>query len=313
MEPNDAATTLLQTIKVNTDAEALDELAKGLSAVAARMEAKDAPGIAGEAAATLLQLMKGNQEPSDVKWLADGLSAVAMYMAADDAAAVNGTAATILVEALKGAKEPKARGALAWGLSRVAASLRPKDAAQAVAILIRLIKDAKDSYKDARDPYVVYLLVEALSAVLARLETKEGAAVASDTAAVLLEAYATSVIKDALLLRALELILTGVAPLEPLIRGRRAAAAAALPAGMDHPLTALAFLPAAVPAPCRLSGQQLVGLLKMPTCVGDAQRVVLDQLGNRYHRKFADVWEFVRYAQEQHLDLDFTTPPQRPN
>jgi hypothetical protein len=24
------------------------------------------------------------------------------------------------------------------------------------------------------------------------------------------------------------------------------------------------------------------------------------------------VWEFVRYAKEQHLDLDFTTPPKRP-
>jgi hypothetical protein len=26
----------------------------------------------------------------------------------------------------------------------------------------------------------------------------------------------------------------------------------------------------------------------------------------------ADVWEFVRYAKEQHLDLDFTTAPKRP-
>ncbi len=52
--------------------------------------------------------------------------------------------------------------------------------------------------------------------------------------------------------------------------------------------------------------------LKLPTCIGPARRVVLDQLGNRYRRRFADAWQFVRFAQEQHLDLDFTSPPQRP-
>jgi hypothetical protein len=50
----------------------------------------------------------------------------------------------------------------------------------------------------------------------------------------------------------------------------------------------------------------------MPPFVGVARRAILDQLGNRYHRNFAEVWEFVRYAKEPHLDLDFTTPPQRP-
>jgi hypothetical protein len=50
----------------------------------------------------------------------------------------------------------------------------------------------------------------------------------------------------------------------------------------------------------------------MPNCVGAAQRLVLDHLGNRYRQHFADVWEFVHFAQEQRLGLDFTTPPQRP-
>ena len=34
-------------------------------------------------------------------------------------------------------------------------------------------------------------------------------------------------------------------------------------------------------------------------------------LGNRYGRVFTNHWEFVRYAQEQHLDLDLTSPPKR--
>ncbi len=70
---------------------------------------------------------------------------------------------------------------------------------------------------------------------------------------------------------------------------------------------------AAEPFPCRLTTQELVDLLKMPTCFGRARRVVLDHLGNRYGRRFVNHWAFVRYAQEQGLDLDFTTPPKRPD
>jgi hypothetical protein len=66
------------------------------------------------------------------------------------------------------------------------------------------------------------------------------------------------------------------------------------------------------PPPCRLSPQQLVDLLKHPFCVDQARRVVLEQLENRYGRKFADHWEFVRFACAQNLGLDFTTPPRRP-
>jgi hypothetical protein len=38
----------------------------------------------------------------------------------------------------------------------------------------------------------------------------------------------------------------------------------------------------------------------------------LDQFGNRCRRRFDTHWDFVRYALEQQLDLDFTTPPKRP-
>ena len=64
---------------------------------------------------------------------------------------------------------------------------------------------------------------------------------------------------------------------------------------------------------CRLQTQELVELLKMPTCFGNARRLVLDHLGNRYRRRFVNHWAFVRFAEEQKLGLDFTTPPKRPN
>ncbi len=41
--------------------------------------------------------------------------------------------------------------------------------------------------------------------------------------------------------------------------------------------------------------------------------MVLNHLGNRYHRKFANHWQFVRYAKAHNLGLDFTTPPKRPD
>lgn len=64
---------------------------------------------------------------------------------------------------------------------------------------------------------------------------------------------------------------------------------------------------------CRLTTQQLVDVLKMPTCLGRARRAVLDHLGNRYGQTFANHWQFVRYAREHKLGLDFTTPPVRPD
>ena len=77
------------------------------------------------------------------------------------------------------------------------------------------------------------------------------------------------------------------------------------------PTTALPH-PAVQPSREALPTQVLVELLKHPLCVGTARRAVLDHLGLQHRRTFADQWEFVRYAKEQHLKLDFTTPAQQP-
>jgi tRNA A-37 threonylcarbamoyl transferase component Bud32 len=67
------------------------------------------------------------------------------------------------------------------------------------------------------------------------------------------------------------------------------------------------------PVSCRLTTQELVELLKMPTCSGKARRVVLEHLGNIHRRRFTNHWEFVRFARKKGLQLDLTTPPRRPN
>jgi hypothetical protein len=40
--------------------------------------------------------------------------------------------------------------------------------------------------------------------------------------------------------------------------------------------------------------------------------LVLDTLGRRHNGRFADQWDFVRYATGLKLGLDLTSPPQRP-
>ena len=92
---------------------------------------------------------------------------------------------------------------------------------------------------------------------------------------------------------------------------KRNPAVAGLAASLAIALEATARI-STEPYPCRLTTQELVDLLKMPTCIGAARRVVLDHLGNRYGRRFVNHWAFVRYATEQKLNLDFTTPPRRP-
>jgi hypothetical protein len=99
------------------------------------------------------------------------------------------------------------------------------------------------------------------------------------------------------------------------IRRQACDVAAAVAWGMDRsnlPGQLLALRGALEPAYCRLPAQRLVDLLKHPQFVGQARRVVLEQLEHRYRGKFVDQWDFVRFAQEKKLGLDFTTPPRRP-
>jgi hypothetical protein len=96
---------------------------------------------------------------------------------------------------------------------------------------------------------------------------------------------------------------------------RAALAARAVAEGLAPPtrLSGLAtLLRASQPLPSRFSTQELVELLKMPTCFGPARDVILRQLGQKCNRHFAHVWEFVDWAHEHRPDLDLTTPPKRP-
>lgn len=99
-------------------------------------------------------------------------------------------------------------------------------------------------------------------------------------------------------------------------RARRAGAVASsfgIAANGQSVLATLpALIPVTIPFPSRLSAQHLVDLLKHPLCVGSPRRAVLDALEGRYGRKFADLWEFVAFAEKDHPELNLLTPPKRP-
>ncbi len=282
-----AAAILIQAMK-DTPSASLTQLTQGLSAVAARLEPKEAAQIAAE----LRQAMKDSKNQFALPQLAQGLSAVAARLEPKETAA-------ILTQAMKDPQNAVALGQLAQDLAAVAGRLAPKEAAEAAAILTRAIRDPKNAT-------ALPGLAQGLSAVTARMEPSE----AAQAAAILLSALtrATSPGDQQQLAQWFSMVLTGFSPA---VQQQRSMAATAVAIGQPLPL--LAFLQSATQSlPCRLSTQRLVELLKMPTCIGEGRRVVLDHLGNRYQRRFADQWKFVRYATEERLGLDFTSPPQRP-
>jgi serine/threonine protein kinase len=278
---------------------ALDLLEKGLFAGVNRLEARDA----AQAAATLIPAMKGTKNQLVLGKLTGGVKAVAPRLEAKDAA----QAATALIQTIKDTKDPNAVEDLARCLSAVAPRLEAKDAAQVAAALVQLMKDTKE-------PQALCALASGLPAVASLLEAKDAVQAAILCVEGRKDTDAVSAFNDLHRgAQGLSALLSGVPPAEIPSRAATAASAVAFPFCTGHPLTALDLvIPAAEPFPCRLSTQQLIELLKMPTCIGGVRRVVLNHLGNRYRHTFGDAWEFVRFAQEQHLDLDFTSPPRRP-
>jgi tRNA A-37 threonylcarbamoyl transferase component Bud32 len=212
-------------------------------------------------------------------------------------------AARVQSEALAKETNLYGRYSLAEGLSTVVVRLGPEEAAATARILSEVL--AKET-----DPFARSFLASGLRAVAARLGPEEAAA----TARILTEALAKARDPNAHWSLAQDLVAVSVriGPEEAVRRSLLAARAAAGTAPL-HPLAGLAaWALAAQPLPSRLSTQELVDLLKMPTCVGFARKPFLQLLGQRYNRNFADQWEFVEYAEKHLPDVDLTSPPKRP-
>jgi hypothetical protein len=306
------AAALARAMTKTTNPEALDNLAQGLGAVAVRLEPKEAGQAAADLAQALALVVAKTPRPYGHGYLAEALGAVAARLEPKEANRLCVPAAAALARILAKSADPPDLYWLARGLGAVAVRLEPPQAsrfcARAAAALAQAIG------QNTRPP-ALRGLARHLPAVAARLEPRQADGFCAFAAAALAQAMAkTSDAPDPLpLAEDLAAVLTIIDSPE---KSRRVAAAAgfvAFLAGTSQPLWSLPVLgPALKPLPCRFSTQELVDLLKQPTCIGTARRVILDQLEHRYHQKFADHWDFVRYAEKQKLGLDFTSPPQRP-
>jgi hypothetical protein len=214
----------------------------------------------------------------------------------------------VLTDALAKEPNPSTQLFLARGLATVATQLEPEEAARYAAAVVGVLTDA---LAKKTNPKARLSLAQGLAAVAARLGPGEATA----TAPVLTDALAKETDGNARssLAKGLQALPARLGPEET---ARQSVAAARGIGEMLSPPTRLSGLAtlteASQPVPSRFTTQQLVELLKMPTCIGEARTVVLEMLGQRYQRTFADQWEFVDFAAKHLPDIDLKSPPKRP-
>ncbi len=350
LPPPEAARLLAESLAKVRDASTRQALAGGLSAVAGLLPPEEAVAVSGPPARLLAEALAKETHTYTRQALAEGLSAVAGRLPPAEAAAVCGPPARLLAEAHAKETHVFPREPLAESLAALAGRLPPAEAARMLADVLaeetdpavcrilgaglviitdRLERAEADRICEQalvlaqqREPRSTYwwtrmALREVASVLIQQLAEEKARGIALQQAPQTAAAPDVNrwdgwiVHSESPQVVILDRLLSEGTP--PQRRRRAAATATAVGLACGGPLPALAALPsAAEPLPCRLTTPELVELLKYPTCIGPARQVVLKHLGNRYGRSFANHWEFVRYAEDHHLGLDFTGPPKRP-
>jgi hypothetical protein len=343
MEPSAGAEVLARAIEKETASGTMVELARGLAAVAGRLELREAARVARQATRVLRQALEKEAGSNGKATLAEAVADLLGRMESEEASQAAESVARVLTEALTTERNGDWRMALVRALLGVARRMEPNAGAQVLAQLLE-----KEMFPPAHRG-----LAQGLVAVAGHLDPGKVSGICSRLLEKLVETaerdppesageFGTLIDRAVNLLQVVEpetashysrRLAAGMASgafrraaengaypgMDALLTNasreeatRRATAAAAVGLSAHGPLPALASLAVPdAPLPCWLSTQDLVDLLKMPTCLGTERQVILKHLGNRYGRTFADHWQFVRFAQAQHLDLDFTTPPKR--
>jgi hypothetical protein len=300
-----AARLLADALAKETNASALSRLAVALEAVAARLEPAEAARLCAAAARLLADALAKETNSAARYELAGALGTVAARLEPAEAA-------RLLVDALAKGKDYFERSLLGRSLGSVAARLEPAEAARLCTAAARLLVDtlSKETDRSKRSS-----LIGALGSVAGRLEPAEAARLSAAAAQLLADALAQETgppVGRSGMTRDLMAVATRIEP--GVVAPRSLLAARAVVGWLSpspHMGRAAMLMQAAEPLPCRFTSQQLVDLLKMPTCVGETRAVFLKLLANRYKRPFADVWEFVEWAQKNEPGLDFTSPPRR--
>jgi tRNA A-37 threonylcarbamoyl transferase component Bud32 len=343
-----AAELLTRALEKETDSDGRRSLAVGLAALAARLEPAQAAKVCDAAAELLTRALEKETSTADCARLCDGLATLAERLDPARAAKVCSTAADLLTRRLEKETDSNGRSSLAEGLARIGARL---ELAQGIELLTEALEKETDAFarrnlaeglaalaarlepnqttrissvgvttirsalSGERDLDARLALTSALAWLIPSLPDEKATSLARQLAVELCASpecsYRSRAVRAQLPEQILDQLLTDAAP--PKLNRQSAEIVNVLTLAATRPINALVVLPAAVkPLPCRLTTPELVELLKYPTCFGPARQVILKHLGQRYGRTFASHWEFVRFAQEHNLGLDFTSPPKRP-
>jgi hypothetical protein len=290
MEPKEAIALLTQVLTKDSDFLVQPIVAQSLTVVAARMEPK--------AAVTFLrQAMNQTADAGALGALAQALAAAAARLEPKQAAEAATEAAALLTQATIKNTNSVTQAALAQGLAAVAGQMAPQEAARTAALLMRAMNKTPDSEGQRT-------LLYGLAAVAARMEPKEGVALLSQ----IMNKTSDGATQF--------LLAKGLAAVAVRIDHQDAARVAAFTCFArtinDEVVDILVNDTLSTPyTPLlgRIEIPDLVEQLKLPLCVGKVRRLVLDELGKRYQHRFADQWDFVRFAKEQNLGFEFAGPP----
>ena len=335
-----AARVLAAGLKESLDTQSTYTLAEALKSVAGRMTPGEGSQvlaaalesqIGSESARKKYQLSSSSYTSSPVEdlaaviqKLANGLSEIAGRLPREEAAKVCGKVARVLATALERDAEDAVIARLAKALATVADRMTPAEASEvccnAVQVLLQ-IRSTKPSNYESRGK-----IDESFSPLFNHLDPKITTTLTHHLAALVLSevgvrwsgSQGTDMMGNAQPLRdpsTLRSLLTdGKGLTETKFQAwRKGSPGIAVMANAEIGAIVSAVALASEPIPSRLSTQDLVDLLKMPTCLGEGRRVVLDHLGYIHGRRFVNHWDFVRFARENRLDVDLTTPPVRPD
>ena len=276
--------TLLRAIQSIHDAKSLHLHLQGLSNLVLRVKPRDAQRICSQASTRLLQVLKIEKKSNSIKELIDALRVIAPHLEALNAVPV----AAAFTKALKsGRNSSSARS----GLFVITERLPKKEAEEVALTLMDEFIKPSASIGYLRIPLEV---VRPLSPD--NLFRK---------VVLFIEGMSQTKRFDRFI-ATFTLLLTDARHSQITSRARSMASLLAKPQSASNFLMIKRYLK---PLSCRLTTQQLVDLLKMPTCIRDPKRIILSQLENRFGEKFHNHWDFVRYAKEKNLDLNFNSPP----
>jgi hypothetical protein len=334
MQPEEAARLLSDALRRSPNASVRGDLAEGLAAVAVRMDPAQRATLCAAAAHELIEGVHRATDPNDPGHLARGLAAVVPQMKPDRQAPVYSEAADQIIAGMRSSTGMPEEERRDEALLAIATKMERRQRAQVCAEAARCITETDASqrrvegYYDLGGPETY-----TISHLAAHMESDDAAAlvapvmharlanriarlhngvkwssVTEDGLVGLLKYCDAPTAADAAWRLAQPIAFTG----DPIIGEYTSFVAVA-------PWNDLVSDPRSrtdnndkSPRGCRLTTQQLVELLKMPTCFGTPRRLILDHLEERYGRRFDTVWSFVRFAEAERLGLDFTTPPIRP-